>query len=845
MMPPLSKNANQPVAQPVSKPFQPPAKAYVQPTKPYVQPAKPTAPPPARPASKPGSRLESIAYCILLAAVVLTPLAFWANQYVSLETVKAFVVSVGVLAAAVLYGITALKERKLVLPPRSMVWLGSLMVASLIVSAFISGHAWKSIFGQGFEMTTASSLALLLLSSAVIAAAIYRRVGRAIVLYAAIVAPFLLLWIFHALRLIFGSSALSLGILSVPTATVFGNWFSLGIYAVVVAILGLSALMFLPLSRRMKIAYSAIVIASALLVFIMRSAPIWDMAFLTLLGLTIYATAIRPRASHDPAGSLSGSWFPAFIKRLSWIPLLACILAGIMAWQGPAIAGPVIDKMGMNFQELTLPWQMTLDVGTTAVKSQPLFGVGPGRFGQAFLANKPAGINQGDAWSAEFNSGFGLIPTLAAEEGLVGAVLCTLFFIFLGILGTRALKRAAASSDPQARFVVVSSFAASVFVWLVSFVYMPTRAAFFLAFVLMGIMLGASAAYGYLSPLSIPAAGRASRALPIVAIVLSVIAVVWGIIFIKDTVALGYFGKGIRLLTASSDPAGADNAFRMAVTLNPVDVYYEGRTEATLALAQASIAAIPKNADASTTQAAVARTLALGNQALAYSKQAIAADPTNYYNYVSMAHVAEFATNIRMPGGLDMGTNAYKAAIQFNPGNPALYLSLARLQASQNQLDAALQTVGATLQVKNNYLDAVFLLSQVEAAKGNLPDAITAAKFAIGLNSSSPLLYFQLGLLQYTAGDYAGAADTLAKAVSLQSNYANAQYFLGLAYARLNRMADAAAQFEQLAASNPDNQEVASILANLRAGKSPFAGATPAPTAPEKRPTPPISTKKP
>jgi len=868
-MPPLNKSAYKPGAQsafnPFSnpngndksvqpqlaqKPFQQPASKPVMPAvqpvavKPNPQPTfKPAVPPPAQPAktgsaSKPGSRLESWAFRVLLAVLVLSPLSFWSSAYVTLDTVKTAVIAIGILASAVIFGIAAFKEKKLVLPPRSMTWLGVLMAASLIASAFVSGHAWKSIFGQGFEISSASFVILLFLSAALVGAAVFRKAERAIILYAALAGPFIILWIFQALRLVFGAHFASLGILNVVTATVFGNWYSLAIYSLVVIILGLSAVMFLPLSRRVKIAYWVLIGLAAVGAFIINSAVVWDMAALVLLGLAIYATAIKP----SPAGPRLVS----FLKRVAWIPFAAFLVAGLFAWKGNQIAGPIITKMNAGYSELSLPWQMTLDVGTGALKDQPLFGTGPNRFTQAFLAHKPAGIDQTDAWSVEFNTGFGLIPTFMIEQGMIGLILWILLFVYLGLLGKKSLARAAAASDPTARFIVVSSFFAAVFVWLVSLAYVPSQAAFLLAFAMTGIWLGSSMSYGYLSPLALPTSGRSSRIFRGTVVVLSAVAAIWGIVAIKDTAALAYFGKGLQALTVANDPIVADNDFRMAVTLNPIDVYWQARAEASLAEARALVGTLTASSDASTSQAVATRTVALGNQASQYAANAVAADPTNYYNHVSEARVAELAASLKMQNGYQAGVQAYSNAIRFNPGNPSLYLSLARLQVSANQLDAALQTIGASLQVKNNYLDAVFLLTQVEAAKGNLPDAITAAKFAIGLNDSNPLLYFQLGLLQYMSGDYAGAAPTLAQAVKLQPDYANAEYFLGLSYARLNRLPDAAAQFQALAVTNPDNQEVALILANLRAGKSPFVGATPpASTAPEKRSSPPIPEKKP
>ncbi|MDE1940755.1 MAG: tetratricopeptide repeat protein, partial [Patescibacteria group bacterium] len=171
----------------------------------------------------------------------------------------------------------------------------------------------------------------------------------------------------------------------------------------------------------------------------------------------------------------------------------------------------------------------------------------------------------------------------------------------------------------------------------------------------------------------------------------------------------------------------------------------------------------------------------------------------------------------------DSAVAAYTRAIALNPQNPSIYLSLAQLQASQNKLDDATKTLGAALQVKNNYLDAVYLLSQVYAAKGDLQNAITAAQVAIQLNPQNALLYFQLGLLEYNAKNYNVAGQAMAAAIKIQPDYANAKYFLGLADARLGDTADAVAQFADLAKSNPDNQEVSLILTTLQAGKPIFS----------------------
>ena len=102
-------------------------------------------------------------------------------------------------------------------------------------------------------------------------------------------------------------------------------------------------------------------------------------------------------------------------------------------------------------------------------------------------------------------------------------------------------------------------------------------------------------------------------------------------------------------------------------------------------------------------------------------------------------------------------------------------------------------------------------------------------------------MFFQLGFLHYNDRNWAEAIKAFESAVQLEPQYANAKYFLGLSYDRVGRENDAISQFENLVATNPDNQEVKFILENLKAGKAPFSNNPPVDSAPEKRDSPPVS----
>jgi tetratricopeptide (TPR) repeat protein len=706
----------------------------------------------------------------------------------------------------------------------------------MLASALTSVHLMKSLLGQGFEIGTASFLIVVFISGLIAYMLVFRESSRAVIIYVASVSAYLILFIFQLLRLIFGPGFASLSILNSTTATILGSWNSFGLYSGVVVLISILALLLLPLSRSMKICYAILALVGAAGVFIVDSPNIWFIVSLILLAFTIFTSIGRPKTGNG--------FFSSLAKRVAWLPLVLFLIAAVFTWQEGKWSAPVLNKLQAQSSELSLPWQMTLDVVAGSIKNYPRLGVGPNHFSQAYLAYKPAGINQGDGWGIEFDSGFGLIPTFVATQGLIGAVLWIMFFVFLGILGAKVLRRL--PNDPRGRFIVSSSFAATVFLWLSAIFFVPSHALLFLTLVMTGVFFGSVASFDLLPSFNLaPSVGtRMYKFMPSLLIICMVISAIWGLVYVKKAVALSDFGMGVKQLTVTGNSASADAYFRKALAIDLSDVYWQARAEAALAQASQLAAGVNAQTPASTTEQVLGQVTTYANSALNYAQNAIAYDPSNYYNYVSEARVSAAAANYRITTAYDNAVKAYNQAIALNQQNPSLYLNLAQLQASQNKLDDALKTIGATLQVKSNYLDAIYLLSQVDAAKGNLPEAITAAQYAITINASSSLLYFQLGTLQYNNKDYKSAADALTKAVQLTPNYSNAQYFLGLAESRLGNNTDAITQFAQLAKANPDNKEVSQILANLQAGKSIFTDTT-ASTTPntENRPTLPIKQK--
>ena len=176
--------------------------------------------------------------------------------------------------------------------------------------------------------------------------------------------------------------------------------------------------------------------------------------------------------------------------------------------------------------------------------------------------------------------------------------------------------------------------------------------------------------------------------------------------------------------------------------------------------------------------------------------------------------------------------------MEFNPKRPAIYLSLARLDLAVGNQELAKEGLAKAIELKQNYTDAIFLSARLSAEEGKLNEAIAKVESASIISPNDVGLFFNLGFLKYSDSDFEGAVVALERAVSLRPDYANAKYFLGLSYDRVGRTEEAVVQFEGIEITNPDNNEVKQILANLRAGRRPFASIDV--VSPEDRDTPPI-----
>ena len=217
---------------------------------------------------------------------------------------------------------------------------------------------------------------------------------------------------------------------------------------------------------------------------------------------------------------------------------------------------------------------------------------------------------------------------------------------------------------------------------------------------------------------------------------------------------------------------------------------------------------------------------------VAYAREAARINPADPVNWMQLGRVYESVVALKVEKADEAALNSYAEAFKVSPLDPSPFIASARVAMQAKKTDDARKYLQGALNIKSDFADALFMLSQIEVQAGNLKEAILRTEQIASVSPNNFGIFFQLGLLQYQNNNFNAARIAFERAVGLNNDYANARYFLGLIYDKQGLKEKAIEQFAQIQKTNPDNEEVKKILSNLKNSRSALAEI--APPAPEK-----------
>jgi tetratricopeptide (TPR) repeat protein len=774
------------------------------------------------------SKLFSWSRFVYLAGIVLAMVLVIPTAWFPFQLAKVAMFALFLAVAAVMFVVGGGTREVIRAHGFYGVLLVGLLPLSYLLSMFFSVDKSVALTGFGVESDTVLFTVLVFLAFA-LAFTFFRTLRTVRLLLTVVFWALVAATVFQALSIVFGTAVIPFPTFADRSVNLIGKWNDLGLLVGLLSMLLLERVDLGSLTNAWRIVTGIALAALALLLGIINFSLVWGLVLAFSLALIIVSFLM----SRHHADGTSLHW----AKRTPWFSVAAAVISILFLFFGSSLNLGLTKLFPVSSLEVRPSYTSTLGIISAAREGsfgRTLVGTGPNTFGQEWLMHKPAEVNQSAFWSLDFNVGFSTLVTALGTVGLVGAIMWLLPALLVLAALIRVVRLGVLSREDK--IVATTLGVTSLFLYSTIFLYAPSQNIILLAFVLAG------AAYGFLWRQGQPSlddsvTGRFGQIPKLAAVAVLLVLALWSSVATgRRLIAEAYVGHGSQALskgdtaTALADAARANSA---DVTGDGLRLNVNARSAEIQKLAQST---------SNQTEALQQQFTASVQNAIASGQQAQKLNPQDYRPTLMLAQVYDFLASLKVQGAADTAAGTYLEAAKQNPTNPAIPLAIARLAASQNNQTVTTQYLTQALTLKPNYTDAILLVVQLNVANKDIPNAIKAATAAAQTAPGVAPIWFELGLLYYSAGDAKSAAQALTQAVALQSDYANAKYFLGLSDYILKDNAGAIKQFQDLAQTNPDNAEVKLILSNLQAGKQPFDGAQPPVTAtPEDRATAPLS----
>lgn len=767
-----------------------------------------------RPAGAPADRISALlvkaARIALIAALGLFPIFFIPSVNAPFNFTKSLLVMTGVGIALILYAFSALRRRSLVISAPAAIYASWALAGVYALSAWRSGDMRDAFLGDMFGIYTAGFIILMVL----IISAIY-IIGLSKTdlkrLYLMLIASGVLLALFHLLRAVWGADFLALGVFTGTFQSPYGMWNELAIFFGLIVISGLVVIRQLPLSRA-GISIAAAVAAAALAMLVLVNFfAIWVLvaaaSALFLIGMLMDARHWRaPIAAFIKTDEANVT--PAVVYTLA----VFVVAIAFVIFNG-SLGGAINSYTQTSYLEMRPSVSATFAVMKQVLHQDPILGIGPNKFIDAWRLYKDPAVNGTDFWDTSFAGGSGFVPTGFATVGWLGSAA---WIAFLGLWlwqGVRVLFRPS-SADPFWHMVGALSFLASVYLWIVAVIYTPSVPTLILLAVTTGTFLAVGSELVPPRRFSLPFLNQRLTQLLLIGIA---IVVLCGTIAALRLMVWQY--SAVYAYTKTWNMGDVDDRqekwerVAAAYERSPNDVFARRIALGLLLTLDGML-----NNTAAVDDGKRALFQDVASRAIQAGQLATKTDPTEPLNWVTLGQVYSELALARIDGAYEMGVQAYDTAFKYDPRNPSILLLKAQLESRHGDIAAARSLAEAAIQMKPNYADAFFFSAQLDIVEGKVADAIKQAQAVVSIDPQNPTWLYQLGTLYMSTADYTSAIMALERAVALDPHLANARYFLALALAESGDFQGALTQMREVEQTNPGNSLVTEAIAAFTDG---------------------------
>jgi len=665
---------------------------------------------------------ERLSFWSLFLVITLLPFFFLPFTNIPIETGKGLLLVIGLAVCVICWGLARFFDGRISFP-RSATLLGGVgIVLAFLLSATFLKFSQVSFFGTMFDVGTFwfifAGFLLMLMSSIILGDSKKAK----IVLFGAILSSAIVL-VFQSVHLFF-PNVFSLGVLAGKTDNLLGSWNALGIFAGFSSLMSLLVVEFFSTTRKEKLVLQALTILSVIIIAVVNFPFVWELLGIFALIVFVYKVSIisKEKAALPAVGAESVPKEKIHFPTFSFVIIIITLLF-FMA--GDVIGGIIPSHLGIQNSEVSPSFSATMGVTGSVLKVDPILGVGPNKFGNAWAMYKPAAINATPFWDVSFNSGSGLLPTFASTTGGFGILMWIVFFVLFIISGVKSIF---SSIKNGLNWETMAFFVLSFYLFVSCFFYSGGMVLFLLALAFAGIFIGLSARGHQKGEIAILYLNdhRKSFFSILFLIILLITTAAISVKYMERLISVSYFGKALNAPTVSV----AEASIGRALSLYQNDLYL--RTYSQIYLVALNSLATKDSTTLSDADKADLQTSL--NQAVSGAQLATTYDGTNYLNFQALGSVYQNLASFGVKDAYSKALAAYTTASALNPLNPGLKLDLATVSIANQQTKEAKDYANAALSLKSDYPDAYVVLSQIAKSEGDNAGALTYAQTALSLS---------------------------------------------------------------------------------------------------------------
>lgn len=754
--------------------------------------------------------LQTISQNIMVVAFGLLPLFFIPVAFAPFDYSKTLFIITAVLISCIFFSLSVLRTGSInINAPLALVAFWVVAVVTLI-SSFLSGDIADSFMGDVVGVHTA--LFILLLAVIMSISSIFDYTKTTIMrLYILLMASAIILGVFHILRIIFGVDFMSMGVFTSLISSPIGAWNDLGVFFGLTILLSLITLEQLPLTKWGRILFSVVIGISLLMLAVVNFFVVWIVLALASLVKLMY-TLTKDQFSEKPISSAEKNQVSTYSVVLSAVVFVVSVVFLI---GGSTVGGAVSNITNISHIEVRPSLEATVNIGQQVYRGDPLFGIGPNRFSDAWRLHKDPVINQTMFWQTDFTNGHSFITTQFVTGGILSVFAWMIFFILFLIAGFRMLLKTV-HVDKFWYFIGLSSFIAGVYLWGILFIYNPGSVIMLLTAMFTSIMF---VSHGRLLLITQKrftiSSNKQSRFILMVVVMMIIVSSASAFYYIsRHYTAMYIFSGAISGLDGSETLEEIEHSISRAYNIIPNDMFARHLAGSKLSRMNTLIGLQDPTTEQQTAFEAAATN---GINAAQLSTNL---DPTDPRNWSMLGEIYSILAFAEMEESKKRSLEAFATARTFDPTNPIYELLEAQLFLRSNDMEEARSSALSAIQIKPDYVDALFFLTQLDIAQDKLDDAIVTTHQIISIEPNNPMKHFHLGVLESGVGNIDNAITAFSNAVILNPNFSNARYFLALAFIQKGNADSAIEQLEIVLELNPDNIEIPDMIKKIKAGES-------------------------